>query len=244
MRDIKTLLKKVKSGRISINEALSALTKKTCHDLGYAKLDLHRAVRKGFPEVVFGEGKSLKHITEISRKLIAEHKTLIITRAGKDIYRKIRFLDKNLQYDEDARIIYLEQNKGLKKGTILIITAGTLDLKVAKEAYITAKVMGNSVEIIQDVGVCGVHRLLKHMDQLEKANVIIVVAGMEGALPSVVGGLVSRPVIAVPTSIGYGASFGGIGALLTMLNSCAPGVSVMNIDNGFGAGYFASLINK
>jgi len=214
-------------------------------DLGFAKVDNHRSLRKGFPEVIFGQGKTLKQIIEIAKKIIAHDGLLLITRTDKKVFLKLKALYPGIKFNEKAGIVsYRKSPPVLKKGTVLIITAGTADLPVAEEAKATLELMGNRTELLCDVGVAGLHRLLDKRAALDKARVIIVVAGMEGALASVVSGLVSKPVIAVPTSVGYGASFKGIAPLLTMMNCCSPGVAVVNIDNGFGAGYFASLINS
>ena len=214
-------------------------------DLGFAKVDCHRRMRRGFPEVIFGKGKTPEQIVEIAKKIIFHDGTLLITRTDKKVFLKVKKICPKARFYEKARIIYYTKKEPvIKEGIVLIITAGTGDLPVAEEAKVTFEIMGNKVQILYDVGVAGVHRLLDRKDLLVKANVIIVIAGMEGALASVVSGLVSRPVIAVPTSIGYGASFSGIAPLLTMMNSCSPGVAVVNIDNGFGAGYMASMINN
>ncbi len=244
MRKIQSLLNKIKRNKITVNEAMEKLSTLPYEDLGFAKIDTHRFLRRGFPEVVFGDGKTPDEILEICKRIIEGHRTLLLTRANKNIYTGLKKFYKDIKFDDASRLIYLEPRKTKKKGLILILTGGTSDAKVAKEAAITARVMGNRVKLIFDVGVAGVHRLFGHIKLLRKANVLIVIAGMEGALASVVSGLVSKPVIAVPTSGGYGASFKGIAPLLTMLNSCSPGVCVVNIDNGFGAGYFAAMINK
>jgi len=217
------------------------------HDLGFAKVDCHRALRRGFPEVIFGQSKTPDQVVKIARRIISHDGILLVTRTDKKTFLKIKKICPGAKFDKKARAIYFTKKdpslKNVKKGTVLIITAGTGDLPVAEEARVTLEVMGNRVETLYDVGVAGVHRLFDSKDTLRKANVIIVIAGMEGALASVVSGLVSRPVLAVPTSVGYGASFSGIAPLLTMMNSCSPGVAVVNIDNGFGAGYMASIIN-
>ena len=214
-------------------------------DIGFAKIDDHRKERRGFPEVVFGKGKTVEQIVKISQKIIAHDGILLVTRADRKAFLKLKKSYPGIKFDEKARIIsYTKTKPVLKNGLVLIVTAGTSDLPVAFEAKATLEIMGNRVELLCDVGVAGIHRLLDKQKVLDSANVIIVIAGMEGALPSVVSGLVSKAVIAVPTSVGYGASFEGIAPLLTMMNSCSPGVAVMNIDNGFGAAYFASLINK
>jgi NCAIR mutase (PurE)-related protein len=213
-------------------------------DLGFARVDHHRAVRQGFPEVVLGLGKTPAQMAAIAEEIVARGSTLLITRASEAAYTAVRAKVPDAVYHPDARLImFRQQDVSPGRGTILVAAAGTSDLPVAEEAARTAELMGNDVARLYDVGVAGIHRLLGERERLAAARVIIVVAGMEGALPSVVAGLVSAPVIAVPTSIGYGASFGGIAALLGMLNSCASGVSVVNIDNGFGAAAIASLIN-
>ncbi|MBA7485824.1 Pyridinium-3,5-biscarboxylic acid mononucleotide synthase [subsurface metagenome] len=216
-------------------------------DLGFAHVDHHRQIRRGFPEVIYCPGKTVEQIVKIFSALAEKGDNVLATRAEEDVFKALTRTKKfpNVRYEKSAKAIVLEQ-KEIKpsKTTIPIVTAGTADLPVAAEAKVTAEIMGQRTEIIPDVGVAGLHRLLGHMERLQNANVIIVIAGMEGALASVVGGLVSCPVIAVPTSIGTGASFGGISALLTMLNSCAAGVTVVNIDNGFSAGVAATLINK
>jgi NCAIR mutase (PurE)-related protein len=214
--------------------------------LGFATLDHHREMRQGFPEVIFCEGKTEKQVAEIAKRIASRGSILLATRATKKQFTAVRKVVRNARFNEIARTISANE-KSVKKngrGAILIVTAGTSDLPVAEEAFETAKLMGNDVDRLTDVGVAGIHRILTQSKKLRSASVIIVVAGMDGALPSVVGGLVNVPVIAVPTSVGYGANFGGVAPLLTMLNSCAAGVVVVNIDNGFGAGYAASTINK
>ncbi len=214
-------------------------------DIGFAKIDNHRKFRRGFPEVVFGKGKTTEQIVKISQKIIAHDGTLLVTHADEKAFRKLKKFYPGIKFDRKAKIISYRKDKPiLKNGLVLIVTAGTADLPVAAEARATLEIMGNRVELLCDVGVAGIHRLLDKQKVLDSANVIIVIAGMEGALASVVSGLVSKAVIAVPTSIGYGASFEGIAPLLTMMNSCSPGIAVVNIDNGFGAAYFASLINS
>jgi hypothetical protein len=213
-------------------------------DIGFAKVDCHRMKRRGFPEVIFGRGKTPGQIVEIAKKIVSRHGILLITRTDRGVYLKLKKIYPKINFSESGKIIYYRKAAArVKKGTVLIVTAGTADWPVAEEARITLKIMGDPVDVLCDVGVAGIHRILDKKHILEKASVLIVIAGMEGALASVVSGLVSRPVIAVPTSVGYGASFGGIAPLLTMMNSCSPGVAVMNIDNGFGAAYFASMIN-
>ena len=214
-------------------------------DIGFARIDHHRSLRRGFPEVVFGKGKTTEQIVKISRKIIAHDGILLVTHTDEKAFRRLKRSYPGIKFDKRAGIVsYRKEKPKLKGGLVLIITAGTSDLPVAVEARTTLEIMGNRAEILCDVGVAGIHRLLDKQELLNSANVIIVIAGMEGALPSVVSGLVSKAVIAVPTSVGYGASFGGIAPLLTMMNSCSPGVAVVNIDNGFGAAYFASLINS
>lgn len=242
---IKKVLKKLNSGKLSIDKAFSFLKDLPYEDLGFAKLDNHRVIRKGFPEVVYCGGKSLKQIEEIVRNLMRKKGPLLLTRASPEYFSALKKTYPDLRYNELARAIFLKRDiRRSKKGYALIVTAGTSDIPVAEEARVTLDVMGSEAKVLYDVGVAGIHRLLDKKALLNKAKVIIVVAGMEGALASVISGLVSRPVIAVPTSVGYGASFKGLSALLTMLNCCSPGVVVVNIDNGFGAGYFAAFINK
>jgi len=239
------LLNQVRDGQIDIDQALEALQKLPFVDLGFAKVDSHRALRNSFPEVVYCEGKRLEHIIAILQRLTQGPGPVLATRASLEVFNAVQGVIPGLRYEELARVVVYEpQPLPKRKGTILVISAGTSDLPVAEEAAITAEVMGNCVERLYDVGVAGLHRLLSHVQRIQTATVLIVVAGMEGALPSVVGGLVKRPVIAVPTSVGYGASFGGLAALLGMLNTCASGVTVVNIDNGFGAGFAASLMNQ
>ena len=212
-------------------------------DLGFAKIDHHRAIRKGFPEVVFGEGKTPEQVASIGETVLGRSDRLLVTRAAPEAFEALAERVTDARYDETARMIVVDRQDGRKKPGVLVVCAGTSDLPVAAEAAVTADVMGCEVGRLFDVGVAGMHRLLDHLSTLQAARVIVCVAGMEGALPSIVGGLVAAPVIAVPTSIGYGASFGGVAALLAMLNSCAPGLAVVNIDNGFGAGYLAAVIN-
>jgi len=240
---IKKLLLDVKHGKIDIESALYIMRSLPYEDLGFVKIDTHRGLRKGFPEVILCGGKTLSDIVSIV-KASPRDRFLMLTRAGREIYDELKNIREDIKYFEQAGIIIIGKLKRKKtRKKILVITAGTSDIPVAEEAAVTAEVMGNNVERVYDVGVAGIHRLFKYRDKLFEAKVIIVVAGMEGALLSIVGGLVDKPVIGVPTSTGYGASFRGLAALLAMLNSCAPGVAVVNIDNGFAAGYFASLIN-
>ena len=214
-------------------------------DIGFAKLDHHRELRRDFPEVVFGQGKTTQQIATIVEKLAALSDKVLVTRANAEAYKAVVSIASDAVYNDVARTIVVDrsQKKAARQG-IMVLSAGTADLPVAEEAAVTAEIMGNVVDRGYDVGVAGIHRLFDHLPRLRKARVVVVVAGMEGALPGVVSGLIPVPVVAVPTSCGYGTSFGGIAPLLTMMNSCSPGVSVVNIDNGFGAGYLASLINR
>lgn len=241
---LRDLLNEVRAGTRTVESAIDRLRELPFEDLGYARLDHHRALRKGFPEVVFCEGKRTKHIVEIVERLEQKHSAVLATRASREVYQAVLARLPRAIYFEDARIIQLGVNGDeATNTTVLIVCAGTADVPVAEEALITARALGSRVEKLYDVGVAGVHRLLAERDRLNAANVVVVVAGMDGALPTIVGGLVASPVIAVPTSVGYGTGLGGIAALMTMLNACAPGISVVNIDNGFGAGYLAHLIN-
>jgi len=244
---LRKLLKEVKTGKLSIERAVEKLRHLPFEDLGFARVDHHRQLRSGFPEVIYCPGKTNEQIIAIFESLAAKGNNVLATRADEAVFDALAKTKKfpKVRYEKLARAIILEQKKLKPSKTILpILTAGTADLPVATEAKVTAEIMGQRTELICDVGVAGLHRLIGHLPKLQHANVIIVVAGMEGALASVVGGLVSCPVIAVPTSVGYGASFEGLAALLTMLNSCASGVTVVNIDNGFSAGVTAALINK
>jgi len=238
-------LSDLRGGRITVREAMDRMRGLPFEDLGFAKVDTHRSVRKGFPEVVYCPGKTDGQILGIVRELAANSNVVLATRATAKTYRTIRaaLRGKRVVYHEAAKLIAVGEIPRRRTGRVLVVTAGTSDMPIAEEAALTAEAMGARVERLTDVGVAGVHRLLHHRPTLEKAKVIVVVAGMEGALPSVVSGLVDRPVIAVPTSVGYGASFDGLAALLAMLNACSPGVAVVNIDNGFGAGYLAARIN-
>lgn len=240
---VNSILNALAQRKIKPKTALRRLKFLPYKNLKFANLDTHRFLRKGFPEAVFAEGKTVQQLSKITKHLISFKQPLLITRLSQNYYNKLRKLFPKLKYNKVARIAHYGEIQP-KKGFVLVITAGTSDIPVAEEAAVTLEIMGNKTERLYDVGVCGVHRLLDKQDLIDAANVIIVAAGMEGALPSVVGGLTSKPIIAIPTSVGYGASFKGVSALLTMLNCCAPGVTVVNIDNGFGAGYFASLINK
>lgn len=239
------LLQKVKTNDISEQAALQEFKRLPYDDLGFAKVDLHRQLRQGFPEVVYCTGKTTEQIVSIFQHLARNCEgNILATRAGREVYEAVAAKVPEAHYHELPRLIILKRGEQLRRGHILVVSAGTSDLPVAEEAALTAEVMGNRVERLYDTGVAGIHRLLNQGDKLLEARVLIVVAGMDGALPSVVGGLVDKPVISVPTSVGYGASFGGLSALLAMLNSCASGIGVVNIDNGFGAGYLASRINR
>ena len=238
------LLDQFRNGLVSREEVLRAWQAAPVRELGFASVDTHRALRKGFPEVIFGSGKTAGQIIEIAREIWLREQRLLITRVSPPQAQALRGEFPDAVIHETARCVTMEKSPlPRRKGRIAVVCAGTSDLPVAEEAAVTAEIMGNSVERISDVGVAGLHRLLGRLDQIQRASVVVVVAGMEGALPSVVAGLVSSPVIAVPTSVGYGASFGGLAALLGMLNSCGSGVTIVNIDNGFGAGYAASQIN-
>ncbi|MFQ5962849.1 MAG: nickel pincer cofactor biosynthesis protein LarB [Candidatus Scalinduaceae bacterium] len=242
---IKNLLEKVKKGELTIEKALRFFKDFPYKDLEFAKVDIHRTIRCGFPEVIFCGGKTPSQVFNIADQIVKNGADLLATRANKEIYEYISQKYKTARYNDIAKTIVIRKSRHKKKkGLVLIITAGTSDIPVAEEAKETAEIMGNNVKVLYDVGVAGIHRLLKNKKDISTARVIIVVAGMEGALASVVGGMVDRPVIGVPTSVGYGTSFGGVAPLLAMLNSCAANVTVVNIDNGFGAAYVASLINS
>ena len=249
--DVRKFLEAVKRGSLPVESAVEQLRQWPYEDLGFAKIDHHRALRQGFPEVIFARKKTAKQVAEIARGMLrakASH-NILITRANKKTFAAVkpaaRAAKLRAEFHELSGTISIERSRKIQgKGLILVVTAGTSDIPIAEEALVTARSMGNRAEAIYDVGVAGLHRLLEHRDKLAEARVIICVAGMEGALPSVVAGMVSAPVIAVPTSTGYGSSFGGLTALLAMLNSCASNVSVVNIDNGFGAGCVASVINR
>ena len=242
--ELKQLLEAVKNNEIGIDEASEKLKTLPFEDLGYAKVDHHRAVRTGFPEVIFGETKTPEQIASIMKKLAADGGNIMATRCSADTFAKVSRQIPEAVYHEDARIIALMQDERHDKGTVAVVTAGTSDIPVAEEAAVTSEILGSRVERVYDVGVAGIHRLIARLDVIRQADAVVAVAGMEGALASVVGGLVEVPVVAVPTSVGYGANFGGISALLSMLNSCANGIGVVNIDNGFGAGYLATMIAK
>ena len=243
---IKEVMHGVAGRKLNVDEAMKKLKFLPFEDLGFAKIDHHRALRKGFPEVVFCQNKTTEQVVAIVKKLSNKNADVLATRATGEMFNEVKKNIKNAQYNKISRTIIVSKNKNKisKKSKILVLSAGTSDINVAEEAAVVAEAMGSKVERIYDVGVAGLHRLLNNKDKIEDANVLIVVAGMDGVLPSVVSGLFSKPIVAVPTSVGYGASFKGIAPLLTMLNACSPGVVVVNIDNGFGAGYFASLINK
>jgi NCAIR mutase (PurE)-related protein len=246
-KQLSELMNAVRAGRLSAAAAVERLKHLPFEDLGFAKVDHHRTLRQGFAEVIFGKGKTPRQVAEIAKSMLRRdaRQNVLITRADKKIFAAVKRVNRAAKFHELPGVITIERNREiLGKGAICVVSAGTSDIPVAEEAVLTAQIMGNSVERLYDVGVAGIHRLLQHRDALTKARVIICVAGMEGALPSVVGGLVSVPVIAVPTSVGYGASFGGVAALLGMLNSCASNVTVVNIDNGFGAARVASCINR
>jgi NCAIR mutase (PurE)-related protein len=243
---LNTLLNAVARHQLSVDEATEQLSRLSYEDVSFAHIDHHRSLRKGFPEVIYGEGKTVQQITTLLERMMGQESVVLATRISPEKAKPIMRAIPDCRYDEDARMITLGQpsSKTAVRGAILVVSAGTSDIPVAREAILTAEAMGNPVRSIFDVGVAGLHRLLAHREALETASVLVVVAGMEGALPSVVGGMVNRPVIAVPTSVGYGTSLGGLAALLSMLNSCSSNVAVVNIDNGFGAGYMAAMINR
>lgn len=238
------ILEKVKTGELSVEEAERYFRRRPFVEMGYAKLDTHREIRSGFPEVVFCSGKEDEHLLHIFEALYKENKEVLGTRASKEQYELVKEQIPNISYDPVSRILKVEREGKERKGKIAVCTAGTADIPVAEEAAQTAEYFGGSVERIYDVGVSGLHRLLAHLDVIQSANCVVAAAGMEGALASVIGGLVDKPVIAVPTSVGYGANLKGLSALLTMINSCANGIAVVNIDNGYGAGYMAAQINR
>lgn len=237
-------LERLQKGEISIEEAEAFFRRKPFEDLGYAMLDTHREIRSGFPEVIYCSGKADEHLIHIYETLYKEHGEVFGTRASEEQYELIKTVIPEITYDSVSRILKYEKPDKRKSGLIAVCSAGTADIPVAEEAAQTAEFFGNHVERIYDAGVSGIHRLFSKLEQIQKANCIVAVAGMEGALASVIGGLVDKPVIAVPTSVGYGTNLHGISALLTMLNSCANGIAVVNIDNGYGAGYMAAQINR
>ena len=241
---MREVLHQFRNDGLSLEDTLQLLRDLPYQDLGFAKVDNHRAIRKGFPEVIFGEGKSPQQVASIAEAILKQSDVVLVTRASQEVFLAVQASISDATYEETARAVVVDRRgpRELAPG-VLVVSAGTADLPVAAEAALTAELMDCGVERVFDVGVAGIHRLLDHRAILERARVVVVVAGMDGALPSVVGGLVRAPVIAVPTSIGYGASYRGLAALLAMLNSCAPGVGVVNIDNGFGAGYLAAIIN-
>jgi len=243
--EITKMLEQVRRGKLSVKDAVDRLRNLPYEDLGYAKIDHHRSLRQGFPEVIFARGKDPAQVVGIVRGMLAHRHNILITRGDEALYKRVRKLDRHTEFYGLSGAIAIRRDRTIRgKGKVLVVCAGTSDIPVAEEALVTADVMGNHVQSLYDVGVAGIHRLLGESRHLREARVIICVAGMEGALPSVVAGMVAAPVIAVPTSVGYGASFRGLAALLGMLNSCSPNVCVVNIDNGFGAGYLASVINR
>lgn len=242
--EVRELLEQVKSGKVSVDEAEKYFKRQPFEELGYAKLDSHREIRSGFPEVVFCSGKPDEYLATIYQKLYEANGEVFGTRADAHQYELVRKVVPDIVYDEVSHILKSEKKDKERKGKVVVCSAGTADIPVAEEAAQTAEYFGSCVERVYDVGVSGIHRLFASLDTLQEANCVVAVAGMEGALASVIGGLVSRPVIAVPTSVGYGASMNGLSALLTMINSCANGVAVVNIDNGYGAGYMATQINR
>jgi len=240
---LQTLLGRFKAGELDLDQTLETLRQLPFEDMGFAKIDHHRALRTGYPEVVFCQGKTHEQVEKIFQSLEKRNDSILLTRAEPDLFSRLRKLDGRLVYSELGRTIALEKEEREKTGSVLVISAGTADIPVAEEAAVTASISGANVERIYDCGVAGIHRLLAHRESIQEARCIVAVAGMEGALPSVVGGLAPCPVIAVPTSVGYGSHLGGLAPLLTMLNSCAPNITVVNIDNGFGAGFSAAMIN-
>ncbi|SKA92507.1 hypothetical protein SAMN05443428_11268 [Caloramator quimbayensis] len=244
-KDIRKLLEDIKNDKISIEDGLKEIANYPFKDIGYAMIDNHREIRVGYPEVIYCKGKTVEQVTGIVQCMLERNCNILATRADEEMYNAVYNICKDAQYNKTARIITIKRKDiSIPESFIAVVTAGTSDIPVAEEAAATAEFLGNRVERIFDVGVAGIHRLFSRIDIIRAAKVVVVVAGMEGALASVVAGLIDKPVIAVPTSVGYGANFGGLSALLTMLNSCASGVSVVNIDNGFGAGYLSSMINK
>ena len=243
--EITRMLQQVRRGKLSVEDAVERLRHLPYEDLGYAKIDHHRALRQGFPEVIFARGKEPGQVEGIVRRMLRNRHNILITRGDEALYQRIRKLDRHVEFHGLSGAIVVRRDRRIRgKGKVLVVCAGTSDIPVAEEALVTAETMGNTVQPLYDVGVAGIHRLLGESRHLREARVIICAAGMEGALPSVVAGMVAAPVIAVPTSVGYGASFRGVAALLGMLNSCSPNVCVVNIDNGFGAGYLASVMNR
>ena len=241
---LRELMESLRAGAVTVDEALGRLRHMPYEDLGYAALDHHRALRTGFPEVVFGQGKTPEQTAAIAERLAAQGDRLLVTRTSLEAYRAVKERLPDAVYHPEARAITLDRAREARRPGVAVCCAGTSDVPVAEEAAVTAELMGSAADRMYDVGVAGIHRLLDKTERLQSAKAVVVVAGMEGALPSVVAGLVAAPVIAVPTSVGYGASFGGLAPLLAMLNACASGVAVVNIDNGFGAGYMAAVINR
>jgi hypothetical protein len=243
--EITQMLQQVRRGKLRVEDAVDRLRNLPYEDLGYAKIDHHRSLRQGFPEVIFARGKDPAQVEGIVRSMLRNRHNILITRGNAELFERVRALEATARFHELSGAIVIRRDQRIRgKGKVLVVCAGTSDIPVAEEALVTAEVMGNPVQSLYDVGVAGIHRLLGESRHLRDARVIIVVAGMEGALPSVVAGMVACPVIAVPSSVGYGASFHGLAALLGMLNSCSPNVCVVNIDNGFGAGYLASVMNR
>ncbi len=240
---IEQLLNEFKNGKTDLEQTLETLKHLPFEDMGFAKVDHHRALRTGYPEVVFCQGKTHEQVEKIFQSLEKHNDNILLTRAEPALFERLQIIDDRLVYNELARTITLEETEPKRTGSVLVISAGTADIPIAEEAAVTASISGANVERIYDAGVAGIHRLLAHNEKIQQARCIIAVAGMEGALPSVVGGLAPCPVIAVPTSVGYGSHLGGIAPLFTMLNSCAPNITVVNIDNGFGAGFCAAMIN-
>lgn len=243
--DLKKLLEDVRQGKLGVNDALNNLKDLPYKDLGFAKIDNLREIRTGYPEIIYCPGKTKEQVKSIVEFMLSRNTNILATRATKEIYKAVLEIYPDAEYYPEAKAIVIKRVKiKAPKTYISVVTAGTSDISIAEEAAVTAEVLGNKVERIYDVGISGIHRLFDNIDKIRNSKIIIVIAGMEGALPSFIGGMVDKPIIAVPTSVGYGANFQGLSALLGMLNSCANGVSVVNIDNGFGAGYYASMINK
>jgi len=241
---ITALLGKVRAGRISVEDAFEQLRHLPYEDLGFAKVDHHRLMRTGMPEVIFCQGKTVEQIAAIFKALSRKHKNVLLTRADQRVFRRIKNANPRARFNAQARVITVEAKKTRKTGSVAVVCAGTADIPVAEEAALTAEAFGSRVERVYDVGVAGLHRLLDCFERIAASNCIVAVAGMDGVLPSVIGGLAACPVVAVPSAVGYGANFNGIAPLLTMLNSCAPNVSVVNVNNGFGAGYIACMIDQ
>jgi pyridinium-3,5-biscarboxylic acid mononucleotide synthase len=242
--NLRDILQKLKEGIIEVDDAIKQINNTGYEDLGFAKLDYDRQRRRGFPEVVLCEGKTIEQLIRIMESMNSRHENILASRAKPEVFEALKNVIPELRYNKLGRMIILEKKPLPRLGSILVVSAGTSDIPVVEETVETARIMGNRVKTLNDVGIAGLHRLLNNLEELRKSRVIIVIAGMDGALPSVVAGLVDKPVIAVPTSVGYGANFGGLAPLLTMLNSCSAGIGVVNIDNGFGAAYLANLINK